>query len=243
MRFHNTNEEVVFAKVDAIFDFIKHTGNPDNISFSEQCRVDTICYVLNRVKPCYVISNRGVARVGQEMFDSQQIDADIDSLVYEAIKRVSRNMRPGSEQANVDAVDDSPVFNIPTILGRLLNGINFAPMTDVTLELRCNGELVPMIDRNWQNPYRIVPNTAGMFTFWPSPVAAPAKGVSRIFDFLLTADSAGFESAQHFFEVPVLSDVRWNNAFSREKTVKLPEIYMFLPANDEDQQAFLKVDS
>jgi competence protein ComFB len=243
MRFHNTNEEVVFTKVDEIFDFIKRTGNPDNISFSEQCRVDTICYVLNRVKPRYVVSNRGVARVGQELFDNQQQDADINFLVYEAIKQVNSNMRPEAEQAGADAIDDSPVFNIPTILGRLFNGINFAPMTDVTLELRCNGELVPMINGNWQNPYKIVSYTAGMFTFWPSPVSATASGISRVFEFVLAAECADFEPVKHFFEVPVLSEAKWNNAFSMGRTVKLPELYMFPLTEEESQQACLKIDN
>jgi competence protein ComFB len=236
VRFHNTNEEVVFAKVDEIFDYIKRTGNPDNISFSEQCRVDTICYVLNRVKPRYVVSNRGVARVGQELFDNQQHDADINILVYEAIKQVNSNMRP--ETADADAIDDTPVFNIPTILGRLFNGINFAPMFDVTLELRCNGESVPMINGNWQNPYKIVSHTAGMFTFWPSPVSAAASGISCVFEFVLIAECADFEPLNHFFEVPVISETKQNDAFSMKRTVKLPELYMFPPAEGEGQELF-----
>jgi competence protein ComFB len=238
VRFHNTSEEVVFAKVDEIFDYIKRTGNPDNISFSEQCRVDTICYVLNRVKPRYVTSNRGVARVGQGLFDHQQHDTDIDILVYEAIKQVNSNMRPESEPADAGVIDDSPAFNIPTILGRLFNGINFAPMIDVTLKLRCNGELVPMINGNWQNPYKIVSHTAGMFTFWPSPVSAVASGISRVFEFVLTAEGVDFEPLNHFFEVPVLSESKRNNAFSMERTMKLPELYMFPPAEEDSQQIF-----
>jgi competence protein ComFB len=160
--------------------------------------------------------------------------------VYEAIKQVNSNMRPETEPAAADALDDSPVFNIPTILGRLFNGINFAPMTDVTLELRCNGELVPMINGNWQNPYKIVSYTAGMFTFWPSSVSATTSGISRTFEFLLTAECAEFESLNYFFEVPIISEAQRNNAFSREKTVKLPELYMFPAGDEENQQASLK---
>jgi competence protein ComFB len=227
---------MVFAKVDEILDFIKDTGNSDDICFSEQCRVDMTCYVLNRIKPCYVVSNRGVARVGQVTFEKQQLETDVSALVYEAIHRVSRNKRPVPKPLITPApACDTSVFNFPTLLGRLFNGMNFATMTDVTLELHCCGKLIPMIDDRWQNPYTIVPHTAGMFTFWPNPLPAEKIGVQRIFEFELKAECAEFEPLYHFFEMPVTSEAQRHSAFSMGRTVKLPDLYMFPPTEEEEE--------
>jgi competence protein ComFB len=230
VKFHNINEDVVIKKVDEIFEFIKEGGNPEQFSFSEQCRIDTICYVLNRVEPHYIVSSRGVARFGLETAEYQQLNVDITALVYSAIKQVNQNKRFSPGGALETAADaDSPIFNIPTILGRVLNGLNFAPMSDMTIELRYNedGQLTPMIDGNWQNPCKLVSQTLGTFTFWPGPVSAPMFDLKQVFEFTLTAMKEGFETISHSFETLVTSELQHSRAFSMDRTLKLRDLYMF----------------
>jgi competence protein ComFB len=230
VKFHNTNEDVVIKKVDEIFEFIKEGGNPEHFSFSEQCRIDTICYVLNRVEPHYIVSSRGVARFGLETPEHRQLKVDITALVYDAIKQINQNKRSSSGSAlETSASADSPVFNIPTILGRIFNGLNFAPMSDMMIELHHNQDrqLTPMIDGNWQNPCKLVSQTVGSFTFWPSPVSAPALDIKQVFEFAITAKKEGFETINHSFETLVTSELQRNSAFSMDRTIKLCDLYMF----------------
>jgi competence protein ComFB len=199
--------------------------------------MDTACYVLNRLAPRYIVSNRGVARVEQESFEHQQKIADIASLVYEGIRRVNHNQRPNFQHSvpNKEVLKDynSPMFNIPTIVGRLFNGINFAPVADVTVELRRNGDLVRMKDANWQNPYNLIPNTMGTFTFWPTAIPAEGINVHKTFEYSVKVEAPGFEILHHFFKVPAISELHTVDSFSLGRTFKLPDLYLFPLGGEE----------
>ncbi|MDR1398912.1 MAG: late competence development ComFB family protein [Treponema sp.] len=234
MKFHNTNEDVVINKVDEIFESIQKQGNPQNFCFSEQHRLDTICYVLNRVEPHYIVSSRGVACFGLETVERQQLKIDITALVYDAIKKIAQNDRSLPDSAlGTNLAEDSPMFNIPTILGKLLNGVNFEPMVDVELELCLDGKRTPMIDGRWQNPCKLASQNSGIFSFWPSPVPAEALGVRQVFKFAISAEMEGFETVHHFFDVEAVSEVQCHSAFSMDRSINLHDLYMF-PVDKED---------
>jgi competence protein ComFB len=245
MGFHNINEDIVIAQVNALYDFINKNSNLGNICSCTQCRTDVICYVLNRIKPHYIVSNRGLARAEQESITYQQKTADIVALAYEGIRQIHHRMRPSfghytSEDTDPEALS-KPVFNIPIIRGRLFNGLNFAPMEDVTIELWHGKKLVPMVDNNWQNPYTIVAQTMGVFTFWPRPLLARGIAVHRRVGFSLKVVKAGFEELDHRFVISAVSAVKCINALSMKRIVKLPDLYLFPPEETEDGE-FLPYD-
>jgi competence protein ComFB len=237
---HNINEEIVIAEVNAVFDFIDKNGNPEKICSCTQCRTDTICYVLNRIKPHYVVSNRGIARIERESLEYQQKEADIAALVYEGIKQVHHRMRPflgHYTQANdIPQVSSKPVFNLPIIKGRIFNGLNFAPMDSVAVELWYGKKLAPMIDNNWQNPYNLVTQTMGVFTFWPYPLSANSVGIHKKVGFSIKVIKPGFEELYHCFVISVVSELKRINTFSMERVIKLPDLYMFPPEEEANDQ-------
>jgi competence protein ComFB len=241
MEIHNTVEDLVFTQVNEIFDSIEKNGNPDHICTCGHCRVDTACFVLNRTNPRYIVSNRGVARAELEPFEQQQKEADIITLIYEGIKQVNHNQRPflnhTDQTENILSVE-IPVFNIPTIIGRLFNGLNFEPMADIKIELYQDGKLVKMKDQNWQNPYHLVSNIEGTYTFWPAPIQADTEGSHKIFEFTIQIEAPGFEKVHHVFNIPVLSELKAVNSFSLGRTFKLPDIFMFPP--DEEGENSLR---
>jgi competence protein ComFB len=231
---HNTVEEAVFAEINEICSAIEKEGRGD-ICTCPQCRKDAACYVLNRIAPRYVISNRGVVRVEQGSFERQQTVADITALAYEGIRRVAHNQRKTADhnlKPGGEVMANTPVYNIPTIVGRLFNGINFEPMAAVNVELRMNGDLVPMKDNNWQNPYNLVANTKGTFTFWPRPIAVEAKGLRGSFEYSIHIEAPGLETLNHFFKIPMISDAAPIRSYSMVRTFKLPDLYMFPPGED-----------
>jgi competence protein ComFB len=239
MEIHNTNEDIVFATVEKIFDSFKKEGNTENFCLCDRCRLDTACYVLNRIEPFYIVSSRGIERTELEAIHKQQKEADIITLIYEGLKRVHHNQRPnfvhtggGGQEKNGHAV---PVFNIPIIVGRLFNGTNFAPMSDTRVELYRNGDLVPMKDAGWQNPYLLIPNTEGTFTFWPVSIPADAADSHRIFEYLIKVEAPHFEPLNHFLKIPVISEYQSASSFSMGRTFKLPDLYVFPPGGEEEQ--------
>jgi competence protein ComFB len=199
--------------------------------------MDTVCYALNRSQPRYIISNRGASRVSQESHEHQQKEADMVALIYEGIKRVNHNQRPNFIHSSRGPFSEGgagiPVFNIPTIVGRLFNGNNFSPLSDVKVELLRNGDLVAMKDGNWQNPYILVANTEGTFSFWPNPVLAAEVDEHRTFEFSIRVEARDLETLYHFFKLPVISELQTTNTFSLHRTFKLPDLYMFPPGEAE----------
>jgi competence protein ComFB len=237
MEIHNTTEDIVFEKVEAIFESIKNEGNPDAFCLCDQCRLDTVCYALNRAAPHYIVSNRGAARAGMENLEHQQQEADIAVVIYEGLKQVNHNHRPFAKHGKnaLPVQPNIPVYNIPAIIGRLFNGTNFAPLAGVKVELRRNGNLVPMKDGNWQNPYQLVVNTEGTFTFWPESVPAEEPGSRKIFEFFLKIEDPEFEPFTHFFQIPVISEIQTASSFSMDRTFKLSDLYMFPPDGEYEE--------
>ena len=242
MDIHNTNEDVVFNMVQAIFDEVQNSGNPENYCLCYQCRVDTICFTLNRIEPNYIVSNRGFTRVEQPSFKRQQTEADITTLIYKGLRLVNHNMRPtaphdGTTTAPVKI--NHPMFDIPTISGRLFNGISFEPVVDIDVSLYCEGELITMRNNNWQNPYRMISSTPGVFTFWPAPITAATPDIVKDFKFSLRILSPDYETLNHFFTISATSKFHNPNSYALNRTFKLPDLYIFPPGEAEMNENLL----
>ena len=236
MEIHNVSEDKVYHSIEKIFAVIKKDGNPDKFCLCEQCMLDTVCFALNRIEPRYVVSHRGIARLDQDWVRQQQTDADIASLVYKGLKQVNHNQRPHAthnESVKTGETETGPAFHIPTIVGRLFDGETFAPLDGVTVELRGNGGLVPMRNPNWQNPFTLVANTPGTYTFWPAPISAGEVNENSTFEYLLKFESPEYETLTHFFKIPTISSVKGAYSFSPDKTFKLPDLYLFHPGEAE----------
>ena len=237
MEFHNAVKGTVISQVNEIFDAFETGENPGKFCTCNQCRMDVICYALNRTPPLYIVSNRGASRAFSEGVERQQQTADITALIYEGLKRVNHNLRPNFAHSHAEGTSDGdssiPKFNIPAIMGRIFNGNNFAPLSNVDVELLWDGGLVVMKDGNWQNPCHIVSNVEGNFSFWPAPVEASRENNHKIFEYALRISSPDFETLTHVFKIPVASEIQTEGSFSIERTFKLPDLYMFPPGGAE----------
>ncbi|MDR0464787.1 MAG: late competence development ComFB family protein [Treponema sp.] len=236
MDIHNTNEDLVFGTVQTIFDVIQNNGNPENFCLCYQCRIDTICYTLNRIEPHYIVSNRGFTRLEPTSIKRQQIEADITTLIYKGLRLVNHNMRPTAPHDGTPATIqkiNSPMFDIPTIAGRIFNGESFEPITGIEIFLYCNGELVDMRNSNWQNPFMLVPSTPGSYSFWPLPITANAPDLTEDFKFSVRINSPEYEPVNHFFNITATSKFHNPQSYALNRTYKLPDLYIFPPGNDE----------
>jgi competence protein ComFB len=237
MEFRNTIKDKVISKVEEIFEALDKDENAGKFCTCDQCKIDVICYVLNRTPPRYIVSNRGASRSLEEGIGWQQQTADIASLIYDGLTRINHNLRPNfthSSEKGASANESTiPKFNIPTIMGRVFNGNNFAPISDASVELLWAGELVAMKDGNWQNPCRIVHNIEGNFSFWPAPVPASRTNNHKIFEYILRVSAPDFELLTYTFKIPVASEIQASLSFNPDRTFKLPDLYMFPPGEAE----------
>ncbi|MDR0374492.1 MAG: late competence development ComFB family protein [Treponema sp.] len=237
MELHNTNEDVVIAQVNDMFDMFERSGHSENICTCKQCRIDTACYVLNRIEPRYIVSNRGAIRIERNSIENQQRKVDIVVMIHEGIAKINHNKRPSfthGVKKEEQSVHGMPMFNLPAISGRVFDGTNFAPMTNIDIELLRDDEMVAMVDNNWQNPFHLVEHNEGVFSFWPAPIATNEANVHKMFEFSIKINAQGFDKLNYFFKIPVKSEQKSGATFLRSRTFKLPDMYLFPPGEDSD---------
>jgi competence protein ComFB len=221
-------EEIVLEKVDEIFneeEKLKRHG----YCTCKQCRMDVACYVLNRIEPHYMLSSRGIAHLRNDYQENLQKTADLMGLINDGIRKISTTKRP--HVANLEDVEEippeGPLFNFPTIFGRIFNGQNFEPLKNVDIVLLSEGRLVKMINANWQNPYSIVEKTAGNFSFWPYPVGAASLDNTSTFEFELFLEKSGFDEFHHYFEMQIPAQSSFDESFHMHRTYELEDLYVF----------------
>ena len=236
MDIHNTSEDVVCGLVNSIFEDIQKNGNPDKLCLCNQCRTDTICFALNRIEPHYIVSNRGFTRIEEHGIKRQQIEADITTLVYKGLRLVNHNLRPTASHKDSSGNNirtNNPMFDIPTISGRIFDGITFEPVVGIEVSLFCEGELIAMRNSNWQNPFLMVSSTPGSFSFWPAPIISDVPELEKEFKFSLRVHSADYELLNHFFSITSTSKFHNPHSYALNNTYKLPDLYLFPPGEAE----------
>ncbi len=222
-------EDLVKATVTELFD-AEERGASGSWCTCRQCRMDVACYVLNRIRPEYVVSSRGIAYTEQDYGEKLQKTADVVSMAREGWARINATKRPGHEHNGMEkaaTLVEGPVFNVPPVMGRVFNVSNFEPISGATVSLYHLDELLPMTDANWQNPYHIVKNTAGTFIFWPRPMAAASIGLSTALALRVHISLDGFEPLDHYLELKLVSEARYSSQFSMQAVYRLPDLYVF----------------
>ncbi len=228
MEIHNLLEDEVYRSVNEICDEDEQTGARGYCT-SRLCRLDAICYVLNRVPPRYVSSGRGAAYVERNFSVDQQLSVDIVTLAHEALHRVTSVQRSyyHDDQPELDEPEAGRAyFNFPTIKGRLFNAVNFEPITGVDVYLLRDSAPVAMFDSRWQNPYPLVASTYGTYMFWPKPVAAEKPKEERIFALELFAECDGFEPFRHFFSIQLRASQHVERGLKQSGEYNLTDLYM-----------------
>jgi competence protein ComFB len=238
MDVRNIMEDAVKVLVEELFE---REDREKRLGFCtcDQCKLDVECYVLNRVKPEYIVSSRGLAYSEKEGLDKVQRQADLISLVKEGWGKVSHSPRSTSDHQGgkpLDAELEGPYFNFPTIMGRVFDGRTFAPLGEGAVRLLQDGGEAEMMDPNWQNPFVLAGATGGSFIFWPRPrPAAPGEGEKK-FVFEVKVEVPGLEGISHFVEMDVAPQRSVRLDFSLQRVHKVPDLYLFPEGQPEDDQ-------
>jgi competence protein ComFB len=225
MRVHNLMKDLVVQKVEELF---AETAEIQALDLTDPgSKYDVICYVLNRTPPHYAVSGRGIAH--SETIDyqkKQQQLADITRLVREGMESVSTRRRDRVSD-DFAVTPSGPYFNFPSIIGRMFNGVNFEPIHEVTVGLYQNGELVKVTDPNWQNPYRLVLNTAGTYLFWPHPQTANPGEAARTIELELRVDDPQYKPLHFFFTLTASADAEFVDFVDTTASTRIKDLYLF----------------
>ncbi|MFO8065451.1 MAG: late competence development ComFB family protein [Spirochaetia bacterium] len=226
MEIHNLMEDLVFRRVNEICDEEEQRGNSTYCT-TKACRLDAVCYVLNRVPPRYVTSGRGVAHVEQTIVSDTQLAVDITKLAQEALKRISSVRRSYYDEDPEEPQLQGPSFNFPAIAGRIFDGENFTPMEGALVYLLHGQAHMEMYDSRWQNPYPLASHTYGTYSFWPAPQVAAHSGKGRTFELQIRAEAEGYEPLDHFFALSLEAEEGASDSRRMGGDHHLPDLYMF----------------
>ncbi len=228
MKIHNQKEMQVIALVDEIFGEEKEKKERA-FCICGQCRLDVACYVLNRLEPRYVVSERGVAHTENLYQDRVQETADIAALIHEGIDRVSRQKRPDfpHEEDALSTAEESAIYAFPIIKGRVFNGNTFEPVCNIDVFLKISGELIEMVDPNWQNPCHIYESGSGSFFFLPKPATAESYSPGMPFRFEILIDDSRFETLHHFFMITPMGNETADLAVDTSEGYSTDDLYLF----------------
>jgi len=159
MSIKNLMEEIV---ADVVSEIVR---NDKDLQIKKTSKDDIVAYVLNRVEPKYVTSERGVIHgMLDRKFIAQQ-RSDILFLVYEAVG-VIKNRR--ESQSGGETGIQAGISAFPHILGEVLEETTFSIIPNVEVTLLYNGNKAEMIDGSWKNPCLTHRATKGYYHFWPT---------------------------------------------------------------------------
>ena len=227
MKVHNILEEVVDEKVNGMYEKVKslHTSwlNCD----CNQCREDTISYVLNRLPPLYIVSGRGITH--QSVLQDKQILADIDTLTIEGMKKVATSKRSyhGLSTNIADKKITGPSFNFPAFLGTISDGESFEPVEDAKITLFLDSTPAILIDHTWPNPLLTSRITKGRYSFWVKPITTMNAGEQKNFSFTIEVSANHYETVQYSFCVPVVSGASPELVYNATYSLQLPNLCLF----------------
>ncbi len=92
MKVQNMMVPYVTRRTNALYDEISATSRSFVTCSCENCRLETICYVLNLIPPKYVVSGRGVTHTSLSL--NGQAKADIDSTIIAGMRAINVAKRP-----------------------------------------------------------------------------------------------------------------------------------------------------
>ncbi len=232
MNVHNLMEDIVIKAVNQLYDKVKNENVAWLTCDCENCRYDTVSYVLNRIPPKYVVSGRGVTH-NAEYLASAQLQADVDSLALQGMRTVSSTKRPFHTENRQDCeikgdeIVSKPVFNFFTFMGVVLDGNTFEPVTNAKITLKLNGKLAEMVDKTWSNPFYMVPSTKGVYSFWVKSIPASSSGERVFFNLSIEIEADGYSECVYHFEVPVMSEDTVRKTLDSTYTLKIKDLVIF----------------
>jgi len=194
----------------------------------EDCRLDVVSYVLNRIPPRYVVSGRGVVHT-MKLVPTPQIKADIDALVIEAVRAINSTKRPYHKELVPASRSQVPEvsFNFPIFSGSVFDGASFEPLIDCTITLKYGEDNADMIDKTWSNPCKTYAATNGSYSFWVKPFKADKVGESKYFTFTVAVAAKGYTPASHAFSIPLISEAEQRNEASPAYSLKIQDLFLF----------------
>ena len=233
MYIHNNIEDLVFKYLDDVL------ASKDNICKCNQCKTDMACYALNRVKPMYVVSSRGIIHTENRRREDRQDEIDVFTTVSEAVDIVSSTRRheiTSDYKYNIVEdktktgykTDEGCFFNFPQLIGRIFDSSNLAPIFDAEIVLydKMIENKIKMFNDSWENPVKLVPQMEGTYSFWPASIPAEKSDIQKDFYMNISVTKKDYEPVIKFFFIRLVSTKEIKNHIKKENILYIDDIFI-----------------
>ncbi len=232
MKLKNYQEDVVLRAIEIALE-----DSPELLE-DEVFVNDVAAYVLNRVPPRYVMSERGFLRLALEHSEDEAHSRSLANvielmiLVNQGVELVkSRRDAMPFERAALEGAEglaheeDEPtvefVHNYPQIIGRVVDASDGTPVRGARVTMHIDGDVVPPAAPGWQNPYLTSDQTRGHFSFWPRSTRSEREQISG--ELLFTVEHPEYDS------LTVTEQVRTTGDFGPDETIRGDQILSLSP--------------
>lgn len=206
MKLKNYQEEIVLSLVPIVLEDRADLASDDALLH------DVAAYVLNRVPPRYIVSERGFTRIASEAWladDTESFEMSNDLipvvelliLINKAIDVVTRRR---SGLGEIDSSEAEPLLtpdgkllyrhSFPQVVGRAVDHQTREPVIGAAITLQVDSDGPASSEPGWHNPYHTNDGTKGYFSFWPRSVHRP--GEKHEFRLTLTFEHTGYSAAE-----------------------------------------------
>ena len=160
----NLMEQQVYKLVDS---YLKEK----NIQYNNNIRMDIVAYTLNRIKPKYVTSARGILHSYDK--DSMQSSSEILTIISNAYEVVLTRRKENNLLESVPSINESGYYiTYPSIMGNIISSSNFEKVEDALVYIFYKDKLLDGYGTNFPNPAIVSKNIPGkfMFCFMPKKI-------------------------------------------------------------------------
>ncbi|PKL36061.1 MAG: hypothetical protein CVV44_17730 [Spirochaetae bacterium HGW-Spirochaetae-1] len=196
MSIQNLMEDIVANVVEEV---MKKDKDLEKIKVN---RDDIVAYVLNRIPPKYITSERGILHGKIQAHYETQQKTDMLFSVYEAIDVIKK--RRSTELHSAESTAAAEEYRLSHIVGEVLEETTLSMIPNVEVTLLFKGKPAKMIDDNWKNPYTTNKATKGYYHFWPI-FSKGDMGKSAHVPFTLEFSHPKFEDKKVDIEIETIS--------------------------------------
>jgi competence protein ComFB len=232
MKLKNYQEDVVLKAIEIALEDQKEYSE-DEVFIN-----DIAAYVLNRMPPKYIMSERGFTRLAEDHYVESEDDENLVNVIelmilinkgIELVKKRRKIAKPDAagekeEKATIRDGKIDYIHNFPQIVGKVLDKKSKKPVLNGTITLKINDKFSEPAEPGWINPYITNAQTNGLFSFWPR--ARKSNKSSEKFTLKILVEHDEYDTAVSEKEINTQGTLHIQESIATDAVISIPTIYL-----------------
>ena len=227
MKLKNYQEDLVFQAISIALE-----SRPELIG-DEVAVNDIAAFVLNRLPPRYIMSERGFTRLVSEEEDPTDERREVATmvqllvLVNRGIEIVENRRRPVQDNGGEEldpAAEIYPVLNFPQIVGKVVDGRDNSAVANATVTLHLDGRIAEPAEPGWPNPFRTSLATRGYYSLWPRHLRGDAQPSAH--QGLIVVEHPDYRRLEQEVSIPSQADFSVQDTIDHDSVLRLEPLQL-----------------